>query len=213
MTQATTSGGNLFAQVLDPANRPDPYPLYAQLRDRPVWRQDDGTYVVSTYAEIVALLHDPRISSDERKSARGAGALVASGRLRPEGAEGNPPFMFVDPPDHDRMRRIVMRQFTPERIAAMHDRVARLVGGFLDAKRGGDRLDVFVLGTDHALYHKWWDGSAWGPSVTGYESQGGVIVGQPEITAEPIEQRPSCEDAAVERPLHLRADLPGDGGQ
>jgi hypothetical protein len=40
---------------------------------------------------------------------------------------------------------------------------------------GANRLDVFVLGTDRALYHKWWDGSAWGPSVTGYERQGGVI--------------------------------------
>jgi hypothetical protein len=32
-----------------------------------------------------------------------------------------------------------------------------------------------VRGTDHALYHKWWDGASWGPSVTGYEYQGGLI--------------------------------------
>ena len=38
-----------------------------------------------------------------------------------------------------------------------------------------NRLDVFVTGTDSALYHKWWDGSAWGPSLTGYERMGGVI--------------------------------------
>ena len=35
-----------------------------------------------------------------------------------------------------------------------------------------NRLDVFVLGTDRALYHKWWNGSAWGPSLTGYEGHG-----------------------------------------
>ncbi len=40
---------------------------------------------------------------------------------------------------------------------------------------GPNRLDVFVLGTDRALYHKWWNGSAWGPSLTGYETMGGVI--------------------------------------
>ena len=40
---------------------------------------------------------------------------------------------------------------------------------------GPNRLDVFVVGTDSALYHKWWDGSAWGPSLTGYERLGGVI--------------------------------------
>ena len=42
---------------------------------------------------------------------------------------------------------------------------------------GSNRLDVFVLGTDRALYHKWWNGSSWGPSLTGYEYQGGVITG------------------------------------
>ena len=40
---------------------------------------------------------------------------------------------------------------------------------------GANRLDVFVIGTDMALYHKWWNGSAWGPSVTGWERMGGTI--------------------------------------
>jgi hypothetical protein len=34
---------------------------------------------------------------------------------------------------------------------------------------------VFVVGTDGGLYHKWWDGTAWGPSITGYEALGGVV--------------------------------------
>jgi hypothetical protein len=50
----------IFDQILDPANRADPYPLYTELRKTPVTRQADGTCVVSTYNEIVALLHDPR---------------------------------------------------------------------------------------------------------------------------------------------------------
>ena len=142
MTQATADQGELFAQVLDPANRADPYPLYARLRESPVSLQDDGTYVVSTHAEIAELLHDPRISSDERKSDRGAGALVASGRLTPEGQPSNPAFIFLDPPDHDRLRRVVMGQFTPTRVASMHDRVVALVDGLLDAQRDHGRLDV-----------------------------------------------------------------------
>jgi hypothetical protein len=48
---------------------------------------------------------------------------------------------------------------------------------------GANRLDVFVLGTDRALNHKWWNGSAWGPSLTGYEAMGGVIVGNPEAVS------------------------------
>jgi hypothetical protein len=44
-----------------------------------------------------------------------------------------------------------------------------------------NRLDAFVLGTDRAMYHKWWDGSAWGPSVSGYEYMGGICMSPPEV--------------------------------
>ncbi len=60
MTNAT-----LFAEAISPANRADPYPLYARLRETPVSRQDDGAYVVSTYHEIRSLLYDPRLSSED----------------------------------------------------------------------------------------------------------------------------------------------------
>ncbi len=136
LSQATPSRGDLFARVLDPASRPDPYPLYAELRRSPVSLQGDGSYVVSGYAEIEQLLHDPRVSSDERKSARGAGALAASGRL------AAPAFIFLDPPDHDRLRRIVVRELTPDRIEQRRGRVVTLVGELLDAQRDRGRLDV-----------------------------------------------------------------------
>ncbi len=46
-----------------------------------------------------------------------------------------------------------------------------------------NRLDVFGLGMDSALWHKWWDGTAWGPSVTGWESLGGVLTSEPVAVA------------------------------
>ena len=46
-----------------------------------------------------------------------------------------------------------------------------------------DRIDTFVVGTDRALHHKWWDGSAWGPSVTDYEHMGGVCMSEPEVAS------------------------------
>ena len=33
------------------------------------------------------------------------------------------------------------------------------------------------------MYHKWWSGSSWGPSVTGYEYQGGRIISSPEAVS------------------------------
>ena len=131
--------GKLFEEILKPANRPNPYPLYSQLRTTPVSKQEDGTYVVSTYCEIVSLLHDPRISSDLRKSNRGSGELarkIESGNLEPA-------FIFRDPPDHDRLRSIVMHEFTPERVEGMHDRATRLVSKLLDAKKSDHgQLDI-----------------------------------------------------------------------
>ena len=52
---------------------------------------------------------------------------------------------------------------------------------------GPNRLDVFVTGTDSALYHKWWDGNAWGPSLTDYEYMGGIIAAfrQPRVAVRP----------------------------
>ena len=48
---------------------------------------------------------------------------------------------------------------------------------------GANRLDAFVIGTDSALYHKWWNGSAWGPSLAGYEFMDGKIISDPEVVA------------------------------
>ena len=40
---------------------------------------------------------------------------------------------------------------------------------------GPNRIDVFAMGDDSALYHRWWDGSSWG----GWESLGGVLESPP----------------------------------
>ena len=126
MAQATETAAELFAQILDPANRPNPYPLYARLRETPVAPLADGFFAVSSYADIAALLHDPRLSKDQRKTEI---PLTGAQRIEPR------PFLFLDPPEHDRLRRLVMHQFTPARIDAMHDRIVALVDGLLDAHR------------------------------------------------------------------------------
>jgi cytochrome P450 len=133
MVPLTATATDLFEQILDPANRPNPYPLYAQLRETPVAPLADGFFAVSSYAAIAALLTDPRMSKDQRKSPV---PLTGAQRLGPR------PFLMLDPPEHDHLRRLVMHQFTPARVAAMHDRVVALVGGLLDAQRDQGQIDV-----------------------------------------------------------------------
>lgn len=134
---------SIFEQVLDPASRANPYPLFAELRKTPVTREADGTYVVSTYEEIVALLHDPRVSSDARNNPRLAGAAPKG----EEGPPGLPPtFIRLDPPDHDRLRRLAMRPFgpphSPGRLESLRPWLLETTTGLLDRLAGKDRIDI-----------------------------------------------------------------------
>jgi cytochrome P450 len=134
---------SIFEQILDPANRADPYPLYAELRATPVTRQPDGTYVVSTYDEIVALLHNPRVSSDPRNRFETAG-IVPDIEEEPRGLP--PSFIRRDPPQHDRLRELATRPFgppcTPGRIEGLRPWLAELVNGLIDDLAGKTRIDV-----------------------------------------------------------------------
>lgn len=137
----------LFAQIKDPANRADPYPLYARLRGHPVLRQDDGSYLVSSHAAIRALLFDPRISSADLPPAHSppTGNPLKDWILQPikdEIVSRHRPLIFRDPPDHDSLRTIVMTQFTPERVHGMKARTESLVGELLDKCRGREEICV-----------------------------------------------------------------------
>jgi cytochrome P450 len=136
----TTTTSTLFRQAVDPANRADPYPLYAELRRTPVSLQDDGTYVISTYRETGQLLRDPRISSDQRNRAEPPPRLQASRIGR------DPTFLNLDPPAHDRARRVVMTQFgpphTPGRVESMRARIEEIATRLIDAQAGRIRIDI-----------------------------------------------------------------------
>jgi cytochrome P450 len=134
---------SIFQQVLDPASRANPYPLYAELRKTPVTREDDGTYVVSTYDEIFALMHDPRVSSDpgNRNGAAGPDAGPDAGQ-----SEQALSFINHDPPDHDRLRELAMRPFgppqTPGRIDGMRPWLAEITTGLIDKLADKNRADI-----------------------------------------------------------------------
>jgi cytochrome P450 len=138
MPQETT----ILRQIYDYANRANPYPLFDQLRQNPVCWQEDGpdaagTYVVSTYREIVALLHDPRLSSDFRNCTQTRGTLTPQDPYR---------FIALDPPEHDRLRRLAMRHFgppeRPEYLEKLRPEILRIVTALLDQLRGQREFDL-----------------------------------------------------------------------
>ncbi|WP_267428163.1 cytochrome P450 [Methylobacterium sp. GC_Met_2] len=135
----------LFAQVLDPRNRANPYPLYARLRETPVSRQADGSYVVSTHAALRSLIFDPRLSSEDLPPSRRprTGNPLKDWILNPirnRVVNAHRPLIFRDPPDHDTLRGFVMKEFTIARVRDSHAKVAALVDALIDKCRGRDTV-------------------------------------------------------------------------
>jgi cytochrome P450 len=94
-----------------------PYRLYAHLRETPILRDEDGTYIVSTYAEIRSLLQDSRVSSEDIpvfKRARTGNPILdfIINPIKDRIIEAHRPLLFRDPPDHGVLRRLIMTQFT-----------------------------------------------------------------------------------------------------
>src|SRR5205807_3354942 len=93
---------------------------------------------LSACREIVALLHDPRISSDLRKSVQTGG--------RPQTSTAPYQFISLDPPEHDRLRRLAMRHFgppeRPEYLEQLRPEIVRIVTTLLDQLQGQRQFDL-----------------------------------------------------------------------
>lgn len=173
-----------FDAAMRHENRANPYPYFDELRKTPVVRVTNGIYAVTGYEELMALAHDPRVSSDLRKSR----PMVGLGRrfageptvdVAPElaGAYGKEPsFIAADPPEHDRARRTCMHFFgppdAPDLIPGQEPLCQRIVNGLLDKAVGKTRIDVVdefayplpvnvicrIMGVpieDEPLFHAW----------------------------------------------------------
>jgi fatty acid omega-hydroxylase len=133
-----------WAAAMAYKNRPNPYPFFDELRKTPVVHVGGGLYVVTGYRELLALAHDPRISSDTRRlKARRDGV---EGNVSEYGEHGT--MINSDPPEHDRMRRQAMRHFgppdSPYVIADMEPLIQKLCNDSLDKIKasGKRRFDV-----------------------------------------------------------------------
>ncbi|MFD4509490.1 cytochrome P450 [Streptomyces sp. NPDC058457] len=134
---------SMLRQITDFANRANPYPLYEELRKTPVLHEeDDGPYIISTYHDIEALLHDPRISSDAANLAA-PGADELSG---PEATGLPPSFIRLDPPEHDRLRRIANSSFgpphQPHRVDNMRGQLEEIVTELIDGLGDAREIDL-----------------------------------------------------------------------
>lgn len=139
MTTAQAESQGMLLQLLDPANRADPYRIYARFRDLgPVQLPEANLVVFSSYQDCDDVLRHPSSSSDNMKSTV-TKRQIEAGVLQPRPFP--PGFLFLDPPDHTRLRKLVSKAFAPKVVNALKPDIAVLVEGLLDGAAEKGRFD------------------------------------------------------------------------
>lgn len=124
-----------------PENRPDPYPIYDFIRQRePVHHAPDGSWVLTGYEHCAALLRDTRFSTNPARLTEGPDP-AAMGPIRQVGSSL---MMFLDPPDHTRLRSLVSQAFTARMVESLRPRIQVLVDELLDAVVERGEMDVLA---------------------------------------------------------------------
>ena len=139
MTVAAQSQ-SLLLQLLDQSNRPDPYPVYRRfLEAGPLQFPDANVHVFSRFADCGEMLRHPASCSDRLKSTIAQREIAAGAPARPLGPPG---FLFLDPPDHTRLRKLVSKAFSPKVVKSLEADVIGLVDEMLDRVAEKGRFDV-----------------------------------------------------------------------
>jgi cytochrome P450 len=138
----------LLLQLLDPAFRADPNPLFARFRDYGSFHLADGNLAVfSTYRDCDEALRHPSSSNDRLNSTIARRQIEAQTlELIKAGAQVPTPippgFLFLDPPDHTRLRKLVSKAFAPKVVNALQPEITALVDGLIDRIVEKGRFDV-----------------------------------------------------------------------
>jgi cytochrome P450 len=125
-----TPPDDVFSLFVEPLSRIDPYGVYTAYRAERRAVAAGGLHFLFAYDDCLSLLRDRRTSVDERRA------------VPPGAGDELPTLIHLDPPDHDRLRRLVQAAFTPRRVDGMRTSAELLVKRTLDQFGPGDVIDV-----------------------------------------------------------------------
>jgi cytochrome P450 len=130
----------LALSALNPDFRDEPNKYIDQLRStEPVHQDREFDRVVLTRAEDVeSVLNDRTLAKDPRKSRPGSYIRLV------ERVDENysPSLLFMDLPDHQRLRGLVSKAFNQQSVDAMRPRIAEIANSLLDKIQESPRFDV-----------------------------------------------------------------------
>jgi cytochrome P450 len=130
----------LLVQLLDAENRANPYPIYRQILDGgPVVMPGSNLAIFSSYQDCSDVLRHPATASDRLKSTAAQRQIAEGANPRPFGQPG---FLFLDPPDHTRLRKLAQQAFAPKVVRGLEGHITALVDGLLDGVAAAGRFEV-----------------------------------------------------------------------
>jgi cytochrome P450 len=125
---------DLYWDPIDPSLRDDPYPLWKRLRDEaPAYYNDRYDFWTLSRFEDIERAH-----KDTETYSNSHGTTLEM--MSPEPVETGI-ILWLDPPKHTVLRKLVSRAFTPRRISIIEDRIREVAGRLLDAQVGAGSFD------------------------------------------------------------------------
>jgi cytochrome P450 len=111
----------------------NPHSIWQRMREeQPLYRNDRyGFWALSRFEDVWAAYHDTTTFS----SAHGVQLETLDEPVE------HPSMIFMDPPEHDRLRKLVSRAFTPRRVRDLEASVTTLVDDYLEAFVGAEQFD------------------------------------------------------------------------
>jgi cytochrome P450 len=118
----------------DESLKDDPHPVWRRLRDEAqvYYNEQYDFWALSRFDDIDRAHRDPQRYSS-------AHSTVLESMTEEAQTEGM--MIFLDPPEHTALRRLVSKAFTPRRVAELEDEIRILCADLLDAQQGQNSFD------------------------------------------------------------------------
>jgi len=127
--------------LLDPQVLANPYPLYQRLRtEDPVhWDHYLHAWVVTRYSDVVHVFQ--RYSADRTHTPEKLERMGMQ-QLAPIAQVMVRQMLFLDPPQHDRVRRLAAIAFTPRRVERLRSHIQDITDALIDSASAGGEMEV-----------------------------------------------------------------------
>jgi cytochrome P450 len=188
----------------------DPYPTYARLHEEgPLHYVQVGAkwavWSIFSYAECSSIAKDPRLSAKRAQQMLLSLPISRQGEFKELARMLGLWLIFMDPPEHTRLRKLLNKGFSPAAIEGLRPQVEAIVDGMLKPLRRGSELDLMrefanpmpvriileMLGIPQELRDTFVE---WSRAIA-------VFRGSPERT---VEQARAAQDALVELTAFFR---------